>query len=366
MRKLARASLVVAVLGMALVLAGPFAAQGAPADDSTAALQAQLDQLSPGATLTLERRTYPHSGIIRIQVPGVRIEGNGATLQATNDQTSAVQINAPGVSLANLNLTAPLAGPRLSGLGQHKLLIDANDVTVTNVAITGSAAAGVYVTGANNFQLNGVTVRDTRADGIHITGGSTNGRVNRPTTGGTGDDGVAVVSYTADPAPCQNIVIDSPVINGTNWGRGVAVVGGNNVTVRNPQVSSTSAAGIYVASEGGPNFYTKSVDGVDISGGAVTNANVDSGIIQGAILVFAGNPGQDVSDVSVSNVVISGTAPSAQRNVGILSDGGGVRNITFRGIQLQGTSLPPLWANVPHGSYSTSGFTLDGRAIDNP
>jgi hypothetical protein len=81
-------ALVIATVAFGLVFTP--SASAAPGD-STAALQAKFDALSPGGTL---------SGVIVIRVPNVQINGNGATLQATNDATSSVQIKAEGVSYA--------------------------------------------------------------------------------------------------------------------------------------------------------------------------------------------------------------------------------------------------------------------------
>ncbi len=65
----------------------------ASSTDSTASLQALFDNLKPGQTLTLNANTtYSHSGVLTIRVPNVTINGNGATLQATNDITSALSI----------------------------------------------------------------------------------------------------------------------------------------------------------------------------------------------------------------------------------------------------------------------------------
>jgi hypothetical protein len=342
-------------------------AEAPPPVDSTAALQAKFDQLKPGETLKLDRSTYLHSGVIQLRVPDVQIDGNGATLQATNDETSAVQIDAGGVSLTNLNLTAALkGGHRWSGLDQHKLVVKANGVTVSDLTINGSAGGGVFVYGASNFKLNRVTVRDTRGDGIHITNGSNNGQVNNPTTEWTGDDGVAVVSY-GNEQPCHDIVINSPTVNGTTWGRGLTVVGGENISYRNITVSQTDAAGVYIASEGNP-WYTRSVNKVDVFGGTVTEANTNPQEIYRAVLVYSGNAGQSVSDVTISGLTISGTPSSAQANVGIVVDDGTISKIAYTNIALQNTELPPLDISpkVPAGSYTTSGWTLDGTPITVP
>jgi DUF971 family protein len=356
----------ISCLAVALALSGGYVAGGDAADDSTAALQARLDQLQPGETLILEDRTYLHSGVIQIRVPGVRIDGNGATLQATNDETSSVQILAHGVSLTNMSLSAAPAGQRWTGLDQHKLVVGANDVTVSDVTITGSAAAGVFIDGAHNFQISGVHVQDTRADGIHMTGASSHGRISHPIVGRTGDDGVAVVSYSDDPGPCRDIVVDSPVINGTRWGRGVSVVGGENVSIRNVNVVRTNGAGVYIATEGGPQFYTRSVTGVDVNGGVVAGANVNPDVVQGAVLVYAGHTGERVENVTVSNLAISTTAVSAQRNVGVVVERGGAGNIAFRDINLERTDLPAVDGDMPRGDYTASGFTLDGSPIEVP
>lgn len=356
----------IASLCVALGLVSGTVADGDAVEDSTAALQAQFDQLQAGDTLTLDSQTYLHSGVIQIRVPGVHVDGNGATLRATNDETSSVQIAAPGVSLSNLTLAAAPTGHRWTGLDQHKLVVGADDVSVSNVTITGAAAAGVFINGAHNFQIGGVHVQDTRADGIHMTGASSGGRINHPIIARTGDDGVAVVSYSDDAAPCRNIVIDSPVINGTRWGRGVSVVGGENVSIRNINVVRTSGAGVYIAAEGGPQFYTRSVNDVDVSGGVVTGANVDPDVVHGAVLVYSGHTGESVKNVTVSNLAISSTALTAHRNVGVVVEAGGAGNIAFRDIHLERTDLPAVDGNMPRGDYTATGFTLDGSPIEIP
>ena len=82
-----------------------------------------------------------------ISTPNVTINANGAALQATNDTTSAVKITGNGVSLSNLNLTAPLTGSRCSNLDQNSLDIMADNVTVNNVTVTGQPQQAYSSTG---------------------------------------------------------------------------------------------------------------------------------------------------------------------------------------------------------------------------
>jgi hypothetical protein len=368
MRKPVAVLVVMACFMAALASGGGQVAEAAPPGDSTAALQAKFDQLKPGETLTLDPGTYQHSGIIYLRVPGVRIDGNDATLQATNDPTSALWIAADNVSLSNLNLTAPLGGPRYYDTDQHKLVIAGNGATVSDVTITGSAAAGVFVGKVSDFRLDRVTVRDTRADGIQMSAGASNGQVNNPTTERTGDDGIAVVSYTKGLL-CRNIVINSPVVNGTTQARGIVVVGGDNIAIRNIKVSQTSAAGVVIASVGDP-YYTQSTNAVEVTGGSVTGANMTPSVDEpdAAVAVYSQNRGESVTNATVSDLTIADTPPSAQSNIAVAANNGGILgNIAFRNIQIQQqTDRPAVSSNAPRDSYITSGFTMNGTPIDVP
>jgi hypothetical protein len=331
-----------------------------PVPDGASSLQAQLDGLKPGDSLQLKSEVYTHGDVLKIRVPGVHIDGNGATLQATSDATSAVQVLADGVQLSNIRLTAPRGGPRMAGLDQHKLVITGNNVTVSHLTIDGSAAAGVFVNGAQNFGIHDVSIDGTRADGIHMTNGAGNGVVDHVTTNQTGDDAVAVVSYSADKSRCHDITVDDVTVGSTRWGRGMTVVGGTNVTMRNFKIANTSAAGIYVATEGDP-YFTQSVDRVSISNGSITNANQNPTVVQGAVLVVADAAGTAINDVSISNVAIVGTAPTAEKNVAVTASGGSVSGVTLNGIALDNTNLPPFFSNVPASSYVISNWTTGGR-----
>jgi hypothetical protein len=363
MRKPVAAVFVVACVIAAFVSSGQ-PAKGDPPGDRTAELQAKFDQLKPGETVTLEPVTYLHSAIIYIRVPGVVVKGNGATLQSTNDATSGVWITADNVSVSNLNLTAPLGGPRYYGTDQHKIVVGANGIRLSNITITGSASAGIYIAGSN-FRVDRVTVRDTRADGIDITAGASNGEVNNSTTERTGDDGFAVASLIQEPEPCRNIVINSPVVNGTTaGGRGILVQGGENIVIRNIKVSQTSHAGVYISSAGDP-FNTRSTNGVEVSGGSVTGGNVAATMPMGAVNVSSEHAGYGVTNVTVSNLTIIDTPPSAPSNIAVETiDGGALSNVAFQNIRIQqGTDLPAISSNAPAGSYTASGITMNGQAI---
>jgi hypothetical protein len=334
-----------------------------PLADSTAELQSQLDAMQPGGYLTLSPQVYEHQGVLKMRVPDVHIDGAGATLRATNDATSAVQILADGVQLSNVNLAAGTEGERFSGKDQHKLVISGRGVNIAHVSINGSAGAGIFVDGATNFRIDDVTVTGSRADGIHITGGSSGGVIQNVSTSQTGDDGLAVVSYKSDRAACSDIQISGVKVAGTRWGRGISVVGGRNIFIRGFDVSNTDSAGIYLATEGSP-YFTDSVDSVTVSSGSITGANTNPEIAQGALLVVASNPGTSVQNVTITDVSIASTPSSAGRDIGLLPKAGTVQGISLNNIRIGDSSLKPLDSDAPPGSYSTSGWTVAGKPVN--
>jgi hypothetical protein len=336
-------------------------------EDGTVSLQAMFDALKPGGTLKLEPRTYQHGSVVQINVPNVKIDGDGATLEATNEAASSLQIRADGVSVSNLNLSAALSGQRYAAPEQDKIYIRANGVTLNNITINGAAATGVFLDNASHFALNRVTVRDSRADGIHMTHGSNNGQVNNPLIERSGDDGVAVVSYAqADYPPCRNIVINSPVVTSTTFGQGISALGGENISYRNINISGSDGAGVFIGTIGAP-FFSQSTTGVEVVGGTVNGADVNPGIGMGAVAIYGENPGMLASNITVSNLTISNTPETAQKNIGIWVNGGAVAGINLRNISVQQqTELPVLYSNAPRETYTVSGLTLNGAPFNAP
>jgi hypothetical protein len=358
--------IVAAAVVVSLTGCGSNSAADDPVADSTALLQERLDALKPGETLTLEPGVYPHSGILKVRVPYVTIDGgNAATLHATNDETSAVEVLADGVTITNLTLTAPADGVRWMGDDQHKLVVRGARSTISNVTVQGSAGAGIFLHGASHFTVENVDITGTRADGLHMTGGSGYGRVDGVRTDQTGDDGVAVVSYDHDSGPSHDISVTDVTVESTKWGRGITVVGGERVQISDFSVAKTSSAGLYIANEGDP-FFTRSVDNVTVSDGTITGANWDAKIEQGSILVYAGNRGRFVRNVSISKVVVTETVPTARRNVAIVDETRGgaaaINGISMSAIDLRNTDLPDFYTNLPPRSFTTTDWTLNGAA----
>lgn len=355
--------------GVADIVPNPDAIRFAPDPDVradvTARLQAALDQLQPGDVLVLEPGEYRHSAVLTVSVPDVTISGSGAVLMATREERSAFSVAADRVVVEGLTFGVTQTTRRWFAFEQMKIRIAGHDgVVLRDVTVTGSAAAGIFVgDGASGFLIERATVRDSRADGIHMTDGVHDGRVVSPLVERSGDDGVAVVSYGTDAEPCRGITVTSPQVNGTTWGRGLSVVGGEDITYSDVSVSGSNAAGIYIAVEGEP-YNTRSVRGVRVERGTVTSANLNETVDHGAVLVFHGrSSGESLSDTTVTDLTITDTSTTASRNVGIIAPDGGLAGVTLSNLVIEGGPAQTLTADADPASFSIENWNVDGQAF---
>ena len=155
-----------------------FGAVGDGRTDDSVAIQRALDGLVPGSTLVFPAgQVFAHSAVLRVRVAGVRITGGG-TLLATNEQSSAVFIDASDVTLDHLSLATQATTKRWAEFEKMGLRVyRTSGVTVSDVTIDGSGSAGLYVGRSSGFTIARVTVRNTRSDGIHMSEGSRDGTV---------------------------------------------------------------------------------------------------------------------------------------------------------------------------------------------
>lgn len=340
-----------------------FGAVGDGRTDDTAALMAAVRAVRGGETLLLPAgHTFLHADVLTLTTEGVTLAGGG-TLLATKEGSSALQVLADDVQVRDITLGVATTSRRWSASDQHRLFLGAQTgLTIRNVRVTGSAAAGVFCYGTQHFVLDHVEVSDTRADGVHMTHGSADGRVLSPRVSRSGDDGVAVVSYLQDGQPCHGITVDSPVVAITTGGRGVSVVGGHDISYRDIDVNRSSAAGVYVACEGQP-YNTYPTERVGVAGGRVTGANTDADIDHGAVLVYSGRGGGSVSDVSVSGLHITDTRRGASRQIGVVHDNdGSVANVTFADLSLAATP-DPYEGNVDPAHFALRDVHAAGRLV---
>jgi hypothetical protein len=342
-----------------------FGAVGDGQVDDTAALQRSLDALESGDTLEIPQgMVFRHTDVLTVRVPCVRLAGGGA-LVATDEARSAVFVDAPHVVLDGITLKVQATSRRWDAYEQMKLRVGPHaGVTVRDVTIEGSAAAGVYVgPGASDFLIEDVRVSSTRADGVHVTGGAYDGVVRRPVVSAAGDDGVAVVSYEADGAPVRRVRIEDATVRGGHWGRGLTVVGGEDVTIAGGRVLGSNAAGLYVASEGEP-YWTLAPERVRVTGLVIERANTNPQVEHGAVMVYAGRDDQSPTDVEVSGLTVRHTRPGAPWHVGVLAEPGAqVAGIRFTDVDITGPGVPFVATNVPTDSCTRVRWTMDGMPV---
>ena len=341
-----------------------FGAVGDGVHDDTAALRRAFSVPGAGRTVVVPAgRTFRYTSVLRVTTPGLVVTGGG-TLLATDEEHSSLQLDADGVVLDHVDVTLRGATHRWGTFDQMLLaVIDHDHVVVRDVRVTGSAAAGVYLWGAGDFRLERVAVTDSRADGIHITGPSHDGRVIAPVVTRSGDDGVAVVSYLADGRPVARVSVEHPVVRTTTWGRGLSVVGGTDITYTGIDVDHADAAAVYIAAEGDP-WFTFAPVHVRVLGGTITAANVDRGVDHGAVLVYDGRAGTLLDGIEVRDLAIDGTRASASRQLGLLlAHGATARDVVLDAITITGGPAHLLEVDAPGPAYETTGWTYQGRAV---
>ncbi|WP_175873896.1 right-handed parallel beta-helix repeat-containing protein [Burkholderia sp. BCC0397] len=348
--------------------AAPAAVTVRPASDGsdqTDALQAALNALQPGQTLILAPGRYTVSRSLSVAGSNVVVSGYGATLVATNPADQTIVMRGAGSTLVGVTLIGT-GTTRLTTPESTKVEVTGTDVQVLGVTIHGGASAGIFVFGGSNVAVVGNAVRDTLADGIHTTYGSTNVLVQNNTVTGTGDDLIAVVSYLGDGRLSSNVLIDHNAVSGNDWGRGISVVGGQAVTISNNTVDGVQkAAGILVAQE--DSWHTYGSSNVVIDNNVVTNiqnANVNNGLQptqQGAIELdtWSGS----VSTVKVMRNRVSGSAYAGFRALGNVC-AFQVSDNTFASIV--GTPVSLLSRGCTAGQIVVNGNAMDGIALVPP
>jgi hypothetical protein len=256
--------------------------------DDSAAIQKAIDSLGHGEWLVFPPGTYHQNKSIWVRTPGVKLWGDGARVHATNTQDQSFLMAANGASIYKFTLTA-VTDKRGSTPWQSRIaifskveqteplrdnIIRGNKIIASGEPGTAQAnsatAAGIFIYRARGFLVADNLVSRSLSDGIHMSGGSFDGRVVGNTVRETGDDMISVVSYMTEDGWAsesakttaaalnerkqlklsQNILIANNFVTGQYWGRGISVVGGSYVTIKNNTIErNTTASAVYLARE---------------------------------------------------------------------------------------------------------------------
>jgi Pectate lyase superfamily protein len=384
-------------------------------DDDSAAIQAALDALRPGQWLVFAAGTYQHDKRLVVRTPGAVLWSDGATLHASNPLDQAVMLAADGASIHGFTMTA-VTGARLHAPWQSRIAVFdrvdratplRNNVIRDNRVINGGApgsatansasSAGIFIFRAESFVVAGNEVRRSLSDGIHVTAGSRNGRIVGNTVRETGDDMIAMVSYlksgswqaetaaqslaaTAadqrDQQLVRNVLVADNDVEGQYWGRGISVVGGADITIRNNRIARTTlAAGVLVAREA--SYLTWGVSNVLVQGNTISQVQTTAPTYVPAgwagTQLRTGHAGIEVhafafdderqypalmsslavQDVRIERNTITGTAANGVR----IGEGTGVSS-TLTASKPDGSSLSRTFSGGTVGRISLSGVAL--------
>jgi parallel beta-helix repeat protein len=335
-------------------------------DDQTT-LQAALDRLTPGDTLLIPaNRTCAHSGVLSVNVPETTVRGPG-TLLATEEAQSSVWMAAPRVTLLDITVVTE-STKRWDAMKQMGVRIVAGNTEdqVVGVTVVGAAAAGIFIGGADHYTLRGNTVRDSRADGIHQTDGANSGTLIDNVITRSGDDGVAVVSYRGDGAPCHAIYVDNTLVADQSNGRGISVVGGYDIHYSNVAVDSSDSAAVYFSQEPPSSSDTFGNGNISLEAADLRLSNRNPGVNHGAIFIWAASQGAAVSDIRLKNIRISDTRSNAQGSITLQSSGGSVTEVAISNVTITGSGAPVSETgcvrlnNVPASAYKAVDVTVNG------
>jgi Right handed beta helix region len=384
--------------------------------DDAAAIQTALDGLQPGQWLVFPAGTYHQSKRLVVRTPGAILWSEGATLHATNPHDQAVMLAADGASIYQFTLTA-VTGSRLHAPWQSRIavfdrvdrtthlrgnVIRGNRVIAAGAPGTATAnsasSAGIFIFRADGFLVAGNEVRRSLSDGIHVTAGSRNGRVLGNTVRETGDDMIAMVSYLksgnwqtetaqslastyADQRELQlvrNVLVADNDVEGQYWGRGISVVGGTEITIRDNRIARTTlAAGVLLAREA--SYLTWGVSNVLVQGNTISQVQTTT-----PAYVPAGWPGTAartghagievhafafdderpypalmsslaVQDVRIERNSVADTAANGVR----IGEGSGVSS-SLTATRPDGSSLSRRYSGGDVGRISLSGLALSG------
>ncbi|WP_172256936.1 right-handed parallel beta-helix repeat-containing protein [Saccharibacillus deserti] len=303
---------------------------GAKANDSGDDYAAFVAAIDAGKSLNkpvyVPAGNYVLSEILTID--GVKVQGAGkflTTLTSTDPKRGSIDLKGTGAELSNLKHAYQTTVPRGDGSNEKNSITvrGAKNFKIQNVYVSKSSTAGIMVTyGSTNGIVSGNTLDSTGADGIHMTGGSSYITVENNTVRKAGDDTIAVVSYIdSDVLPAHHITIRKNNVGYGSKARGIAVVGGTDVTISNNSIQDTNMAGVYIAVEA--SYNTRNVDRITVSNNVINHTGIAEPQNHPNVLVYAS---QGIVDNVVfnNNIIKNG----AHRGIGVWGSGS-IQKITF-------------------------------------
>lgn len=270
--------------------------------DETLTLQAMLDALTAGATLTLEARTYYYAGpLTRHNMSDLTIDGNGATLKCTSISGSALRMHyCPNLTIRDLAIVG-MATERTSFDADDGLdLWDVDNLLIEAVSVHGVGCAGiiVYADGSQSSvgTIRNCEIRNSGGDGIQLAGVN-NFTIEDCQGYNTGDDSFSSIGYDQpwNPGPNANVTIQR-CRSYSSGASGVAIEGNTDALVQDCYIEASAVAGIRVQSTVA--YATYPCDGVTVDGNTLVRCKTDPSVGHASIEIAA-------NDNDLLNIVVS-------------------------------------------------------------
>lgn len=335
------------------------AACGATANDETddtASIMTCIDNAkAAGYKVYVPEGTFLYSACLLLD--GVDLTGSGtnSVLRSINVAEQCLKLTGDGSDVSHVQLTTIKTTDRLSTDVSARIYVDPNAVnfSVKNTVIDGATSAGIISFGSHGV-ISGNTVRNTLADGIHITGLSDHILIENNVVRDTGDDQIAVVSYEKFGSWVRNVVIRHNDVAGGH-ARGITTSGGENLSLESNRIAMTGGAGIFIASEGSYKTYT--VDGLYVFGNTIYKDSLNGSIPEkGGIRLQATYKNPSINDALIEQNSIWGSSDSGILIVGSAEANAVFQNNIITNPQGYGISL----VSTVIGTYTFSGNTVTG------
>ncbi len=256
------------------------------------------------------------------------------------------------VSISDLRLTASITTREKTrpAISNHN---GAANFRVENVWIE-YFNTGVWLSG-NGYKgvVRSNRVRLTYADAMHATYNERDTLFENNHVRGCGDDGIATVSSIPPSnslGPATNITARFNTIVANYWGRGMSVVGGNNILYEDNLIYDQAyAAGMLIATE--PSYATYGIDGVTYRRNTIVRCGGESyiGSGHGAVTISIQRAGTQALNLNVLENEIRNSKRS-----GVMINGSQHQQTTIRYNTIVAPSLMAIEKNTNVGTFVIS------------
>lgn len=246
---------------------------------------------------------------------------------------SISNLNVNGSAAAGLKHSAafnlPLNNVSISNAAGKGLEITAGSVSYTGGTISGSGLDGICVTNAD-LTASEITVSGSGSNGISLSGGTID--FDHVTVNDSGSDGISVSSADFTVA---NLTVSDSTANGIS-------ISGGTIDFNQVSVSGSSSKGINVS--GG----TLGFENVTVSDSGTDGINISDGVLTAASLTVTESAGRGI-ELSGGTLTLAGGSLSQNLNGGINVASAATLNIKGA-VTVQNNSIPaspsPAKANV--------------------